>query len=198
MSDNEYRGGTCVLTSPPFKVKVGNLASQNSTKNCLVWNPGVWRAPQILLFFLKAPLSKVFVKTREERNKFIQKKTFLPNGVFLGNDWSPPTAKYCWGHICVRVCMDACTCLRFIDTGMDISLRMSFPAVINYQLLLGIVRLYVCVCRRFWSLCKPLIHYCSTPQLNSAPRFILWPIYTGSGVCSRPWSGIRVQHFCIM
>ena len=32
---------------------------------------GVRRAPQILLFFLKAPLSKAFVKTREERNKFI-------------------------------------------------------------------------------------------------------------------------------
>ena len=33
---------------------------------------GVRRAPQILLFFLKAPLSKAFVKTREERNKFIR------------------------------------------------------------------------------------------------------------------------------
>ena len=33
---------------------------------------GVRRAPQILLFFLKAPLSKAFVKTREKRNKFIQ------------------------------------------------------------------------------------------------------------------------------
>ena len=32
---------------------------------------GVRRAPQILLFFLKALLSKAFVKTREERNKFI-------------------------------------------------------------------------------------------------------------------------------
>ena len=32
---------------------------------------GVRRAPQILLFFLKAPLSKAFVKTHEESNKFI-------------------------------------------------------------------------------------------------------------------------------
>ena len=32
-------GGTCLFTSPFREEKGGNLASQNSIKNCLVWNP---------------------------------------------------------------------------------------------------------------------------------------------------------------